>query len=102
MSTSIVPDSTKLAAKRGFIRTTAQAYSTSLAGGISTTVIIGLTTGEVQPIPLAITVGVALVTPLLAGAASALSILSRGIPGEYVEAGLDEAAESDGFTTPEG
>lgn len=102
MTEKIIPDTTKLAAKRGFIRTTTQAYATAAAGGITTTAILAVVNGEVQLVPTLITVGVTLVSPLLAGAASALSILSSGIPGEYAEAALDEAAASDGFDGAEG
>ena len=49
---------------------------------------LGVVTGAVQLVPTAITLGVALVSPLLAGAASYLSILGRGIPKEYADATL--------------
>ena len=88
----VIPDELHTAAQRGFIRTTAQAYSTALAGGISATIILGVVTGTVELIPTLITLGVTLVTPLLAGAASYLSIISRGIPAEYVAAEGKHAA----------
>jgi hypothetical protein len=88
MSDPIVPAATKLAAKRGLVRTTAQAYSTALAGGISATAILATVTGEAPLIPTLITWGVALVSPLLAGVASYLSILSAGIPDDYQTATL--------------
>lgn len=83
MTEKLIPADAQLAAKRGFVRTTSQAYGTALAGGISTTVILGVVTGEVQLVPLLVTVGVVLASPLIAGAAAFFSILSRGIPGEY-------------------
>lgn len=79
----VVPDAVRLAAKRGFARTTFQGYAATLGGGITATVIIGLIQGTVDPVVLAVTVGVALVSPLLAGAASYASIASKGIPDEY-------------------
>ena len=87
MTDTLIPADAQLAAKRGFVRTTAQAYGTALAGGISATVILGVVTGAVEPVPLLVTAGVTLVSPLIAGAASYFSILSRGIPGDYAAAG---------------
>jgi hypothetical protein len=81
--TSIVPAKTKIAAKRGFIRTTAQSYGATLTTGISASVITGIATGEVQVVPTAITLAVALVAPVIAGAASYFSILGDGIPEDY-------------------
>lgn len=80
---SIVPARTSTAAKRGFIRTTAQAYAATLTTGLSASVVLGVVTGEVQLIPTLVTVGVSLASPLLAGGASYLSILSSGIPDDY-------------------
>ncbi len=90
--TTVIPEELKVAAKRGFIRTTAQAYATALAGGISTTIILGVVTGTVELVPTLITLGVAVVSPLLAGAASYLSIISQGIPEEYAAAKGKHAA----------
>jgi hypothetical protein len=83
---SVVPADTQLAAKRGFVRTTAQAYAATLTTGISATAVTSVVAGEVQLVPTLITVGVSLVSPLLAGAASYLSIVSKGIPDEYAAA----------------
>ncbi|MCT2085028.1 hypothetical protein M3D75_02760 [Microbacterium enclense] len=83
MTVKLIPADAQIAAKRGFIRTTAQAYSTALAGGISASVILGVVAGEVQLVPTLIVAGVTLVSPLLAGGASYFSILSRGIPAAY-------------------
>lgn len=83
MTTKLIPADAQIAAKRGFIRTTAQAYGTALAGGISSAVILGMVTGEVQLVPTLIVAGVTLVSPLIAGGASYFNILSRGIPAEY-------------------
>ncbi|RLK47607.1 hypothetical protein [Microbacterium telephonicum] len=83
MNDKLIPADAQLAAKRGFIRTTAQAYGTSLAGGITSTAVLAVVTGEVPLVATAVTWGVALVSPLIAGAASYFSILARGIPGDY-------------------
>ena len=84
--TSIIPESLKLAAKRGFVRTTAQAYAATLTTGISASVVLGVVAGTVELAPTVVTLSIALLSPLLAGAASYLSIVSRGIPEEYVDA----------------
>lgn len=78
MSTQLVPTTTKLAAKRGFIRTATQ----SLASVIPTTGVVIALTGDFL---LATTLGTAsaLTTAALAGAASYFSIISKGIPEEY-------------------
>lgn len=89
MSEETIPANVKIAAKRGFIRTTAQAYAATLTTGISASVVLGIVTGEVEIVPIAITIGIALVSPLLAGAASALSILSDGIPKDYTATVID-------------
>lgn len=88
MSEPIVPAAVKLAAKRGFIRTTLQSYATALAGGISTTVILQLVSGEVPLVPFLVTVGVAAVSPLLAGLISYATITANGIPADYATATL--------------
>lgn len=88
MTDPIVPAATKLAAKRGFIRTTAQAYAATLSGGIATSVVLGIVTGTVDLLTVGVTFGVAVVSPLIAGAASYASILSAGIPGDYQDATL--------------
>lgn len=78
MTAQLVPSATKIAAKRGFIRTAAQ----SLASAIPTTgVVIGLTGNFL----LAAGLGSlsAVVTAGLAGAASYFSIISKGIPEDY-------------------
>jgi len=83
---NIVPAATKVAAKRGFIRTTAQAYAATIpAGGVSAAVLASVATNP-DPVAIVTTVVAALVSPPLAGLASYLSILSAGIPEEYTEA----------------
>lgn len=81
--TELVPDKTLVAAKRGFIRTTSQAYSSTLATGISASVVLAVVTGEVKILPTAVTLAVAAVSPVLAGLRSYFSILGDGIPEDY-------------------
>ena len=83
----LIPAATQLAAKRGFIRTATQ----SLASVIPITAIAIPTTGDAA---LGIGLGVAgaIVTALLAGSASALSIVSKGIPDDYADVTLVKQA----------
>lgn len=91
MSDQIVPATVKLAAKRGFVRTTAQAYAATLTTGIpSATAIVALIQDPTGWLLAGITVGLAMVTPPVAGLASYLSIISKGVPEEYVAAGASE------------
>lgn len=90
MPDKIIPASTKLAAKRGFIRTTAQAFAATLTTGISASVVLGVVTGEVEIVPVVVTLGIAVLSPFIAGAASYLSILSNGIPADYELAAIDQ------------
>lgn len=81
--TDLIPDATEVAAKRGFIRTTAQAYAATIpAGGISAATIMSVVDSP-DPVLIVATVASALLSPLLAGAASYLSILAKGIPDDY-------------------
>jgi hypothetical protein len=83
--TRLIPSKTKTAAKRGFIRTTAQAYAATIpAGGVSAAVLASAI-DDPQPVQLAATAAAWLLAPLCAGAASYLSILSSGIPSDYLE-----------------
>ena len=100
MSDRLIPVDATLAAKRAFIRTTSQAYATALAGGLSATVILSLVEGEVPLVATLITWGVAVVSPVLAGASAYFDILSKGIPEWYapvVDGGAPRRA-----LTPEG
>lgn len=84
MSTDkLIPANTKLAAKRGFIRTTAQGYAATLSGGVTVTAILSITTGEVDLLTAGVTLGVALVSPMVAGLASYMSITAKGLPEDY-------------------
>lgn len=84
MST-VIPAGVKLAAKRGFVRTATQ----SLSAAIPTAAITVVLTADWA---LAVGLGAlgAVFTAVLAGTASALSIISKGIPDEYVNAGIDQ------------
>ena len=94
MSTeSIVPAATRLAAKRAFVRTTFQAYAATLGAGISATVILGIVTGQVDPIATAVQFGVAVAAPPLAGLVAWLNVTSNGIPRDYSDVALVEQAE---------
>lgn len=79
----VVPAATKLAAKRGFIRTTAQAYAATIpAGGISATALVAFAENP-NWVVAGITVVAALLSPPLAGLASYLNITANGIPEDY-------------------
>jgi hypothetical protein len=84
---SLVPAKTKVAAKRGFIRTTAQAYAASLPTGGVSAAAIAATVADPNPVLLVATAAAAVLSPPLAGLASYLSILSSGIPEDYTAAG---------------
>lgn len=80
---NLIPLNTKRAAKRGFIRSTAQGYAATLSGGITVTAILAIVSGEIDLLTAGVTLGVALLSPLLAGLASYFSITSKGIPEDY-------------------
>lgn len=95
MSEKVIPVSTRLAAKRGFVRTATQ----SLASVIPITAIAIPTTGDAL-VGVGLGVAGAVVTALLAGAASALSIISKGIPEDY-QAAPEGPSGSEGFAAQE-
>lgn len=79
----IIPPDTRTAAKRGFVRTTAQAFAASIpTAGVSAGTLVAVVQ-DPDPVILICTAVAAIVSPLLAGAASYLSILSAGIPDAY-------------------
>lgn len=79
----VIPPEVKIAAKRGFIRTTTQAYATSIpTGGIAVTTLIA-TIKDPDWIVIVATVIAVILSPFLAGLASYLDIMSKGIPEEY-------------------
>lgn len=82
----LVPAPVVIAAKRGFLRTTAQAYAATIpTGGVAVGSIVALIQHP-DPVIIIATAGAALLSPILAGLASALGILSKGIPAEYAAA----------------
>lgn len=83
----LIPAAVQLAAKRGFIRTATQ----SLSAVIPIAAIAIPTTGDAL-LGIGLAVGGALVTAALAGAASALSIVSNGIPKDYEDVALVKQA----------
>lgn len=88
----LIPADARKAAKRGFLRTTSQAYATALAGGISATAILAFLE-DPHWLAFAVLAAVTLVSPLAAGAASYLQILHNGIPEDYLpEPGAPSAA----------
>lgn len=84
MTDPIIPAATKLAAKRGFIRTAAQSLATGFAVPGALTLVF---TGDGL---LALGIGVAglAFNAVVNGAQSAFSIISKGIPGDYADATL--------------
>lgn len=81
--TAVIPARVKLAAKRAFVRTTAQAYAATIpAGGISAAVLLNVLEHP-NPLAIAATVAAALLTPPLAGLAAYMDITAKGIPTDY-------------------
>lgn len=78
MPNRLIPADASRAAKRGFIRTASQSLASLIPTGAIT---IGLT-GD-WALGAALAAASAIATALMAGAASYLSILSRGIPEDY-------------------
>lgn len=81
----VVPPHVKVAAKRGFIRTTAQAYATSLTGLGITAALLYDVVSEFDPLRIGVSVAAFALSPLAAGLASYLDILRKGIPEDYQE-----------------
>lgn len=88
MTDPIVPAAVKLAAKRGFIRTTLQGYEALLAVGVTANAVLAIVRGEVDPVTLGVTAAVAIIAPPLAGLRSWVSITRNGIPEDYANATL--------------
>jgi len=91
----IIPAAVKLAAKRAFVRTTYQAYAATLGAGVSATVILGIITGQVDPVATAVQFGVAVAAPPLAGLVAWLNVTSNGIPKDYTDVALVKQAVND-------
>ena len=86
--TTVIPASVKLAAKRGFVRT----FTQSLASVIPTSAIAITLSGD-WLLGVGLGAAGAVATAILSGAASALMIVSRGIPDEYTDAGINQQYE---------
>lgn len=84
MSEPVIPARTRLAAKRGFVRTATQ----TLSSVIPITAIAIPTTGD-GLLGVGLGVAGAIASSLLAGSAAALMIISSGIPDEYIDAAVD-------------
>lgn len=84
MSTAkVVPTAIQLAAKRAFVRTTAQAYAATIpAGGISATAVLALVENT-DPVVIAVMAAAAVLSPPLAGLAAYASMIAGGIPLAY-------------------
>ena len=78
MSDRLIPVDTQRAATRAFVRTFAQSLASAFPTGA---VVVGIT-GDWW-LSVALAVASALIGSLLAGGAAYLSILSKGIPGDY-------------------
>lgn len=87
MTHRIIPEATVVAAKRGAIRTFCQ----SLSAFIPTAAIAIPITGDAL-LGIGLAVGGAVVTAVLAGTASYLSIVSSGIPADYQTSKGEHAA----------
>ena len=83
MPTNVIPADTRLAAKRGFVRTTYQAYAATLTSGISASAVLSVIEGGIDLVTVGVTLGVAVLSPPIAGLASYLSISAKGIPVDY-------------------
>lgn len=79
MAEHLVPAPVRTAAKRGFIRTTTQTLATVIPLGTIT----GAALSSADPVTIAWSIGAGAVSSVAAGAASYLSILSKGIPEDY-------------------
>lgn len=79
MVDKVIPADVRLAAKRGFVRTSTQALATT----IPTVGITGAALSGADPVAIAWSVGAAVLSSLGAGVMSWLQITSSGIPDDY-------------------
>lgn len=80
---TIIPPDVHLAAKRGFVRTTAQSFAASIpTGGVAVGTVLGVIQNP-DPWVIGATAIATVISPLLAGLASYLSIIGKGIPEAY-------------------
>ena len=82
----IVPEETKLAAKRGFVRTLAQGYESALAGVVvSGAAIVGFF--DNPDWKMAAVIGATwLLTPFIGATRSYMGFIGNGIPEDYANA----------------
>lgn len=96
MPNSLIPKELRLAAKRGLVRTSFQAYAATLTASVpSAATLLGIIGDRSQWALALTTLAIAVVSPILAGLASYLSIISNGLPQEYRDATVEEI-ESEG------
>lgn len=87
---NIIPANVRRAAARGFIRTGAQSLASAIpAGGVALHF-----TGDAL-LSAGIAAGSAVITAVLAGGASALSIIANGIPEDYQAPSLSGHLDAD-------
>lgn len=79
MNKDLIPEATKTAAKRGFIRTAAQSLSGSAVLGGGLTLVF---TGDAL-LTVAVALGSAVANAVVTGGQSYFSIISKGIPEDY-------------------
>lgn len=96
----VIPESVVLAAKRAFVRTTAQAYAATIPTGAAFMTLVLTLFEDPSAVTIVTTVVVPLVSPLLAGLAAYFMMMEK-IPVEYTDAVLDTAADAGYVTTPE-
>lgn len=80
-NTNLVPPHVIVAAKRGFLRTTLQAYASTIpTGGVSAAVLAQF---AADPKAFVLVVAAAIISPVFSGLSSYLNIISAGIPQDY-------------------
>lgn len=90
MTKTIVPPETKLAAKQAFLRTALQGYEGVLAAGLSVNLLLAIFAGEFSKEVIIATAAVAILSPLISGLRSWVSITRQGIPEAYATAVIAE------------
>lgn len=90
MPDTVIPPEARLAARRAFVRTTAQAYSATLTVGLLTSV-VSLILNPSEWITVLVAVILAMLAPMLAGLVAYFQWLAKGIPDAY--AALADAEE---------
>lgn len=85
MPEELIPASVQVAAKRAFIRTTAQGYATSITASLILS-IVSLLQNPGDWLIVVVAVLTAVLTPLAAGGAAYWSWIAKGIPEDYAAA----------------